>query len=95
MKSIEGFQNKTRLVGLVRKIIKTEGYMALYAGFLANLARIVPNYAIIFLIYENMCHWFQLDKQWIVLWTVYGIEKTILGENIILFYVTAYQYLIY
>lgn len=57
MQSIEDFQNKTRLIGLIRKIIKTEGYRALYAGFVANLVRIVPNYAIIFLIYENMCHW--------------------------------------
>ena len=57
MKSLEGLANKQRLTDLIRKIIKTEGYRALYAGFLANLARIVPNYAIIFLIYENMCHW--------------------------------------
>ena len=32
--------------------------MALYSGFFANLARILPNYAVVFVIYENLCYKF-------------------------------------
>lgn len=33
-------------------MIKTEGIYSLYSGFFANLARILPNSAIIFVLYE-------------------------------------------
>lgn len=49
-------------IALAKHIVRTEGPLALYSGFMTNLARIVPNYALIFLIYENMCHILKVDK---------------------------------
>ena len=41
---------------MVSRMLKNEGPRALYSGFFANLARILPNYAIIFILYENLCY---------------------------------------
>jgi hypothetical protein len=38
------------------RIMKYEGPTALYAGFYANLSRIVPNYALMFVLYEHFSH---------------------------------------
>lgn len=35
-----------------KRILKHEGPLAFYSGFYANLARILPNYAIMFVLYE-------------------------------------------
>jgi len=43
------------LISLIRQMIKNEGFLSLYSGFTANIFRIIPNYAIIFIIYENLC----------------------------------------
>lgn len=37
-------------------MLKYEGVKSFYAGFYANLARIVPNYAIMFVLYEHFSH---------------------------------------
>lgn len=47
---------------LIRRIIRTEGYRALYSGFITNLFRIVPNYAVIFMIYENLSYLFGVQN---------------------------------
>ena len=51
-------QYETNAFQLIRRIIRTEGPRALYSGFITNLFRIVPNYAVIFVIYENLAHHF-------------------------------------
>lgn len=45
-------QQKEKMLELLKRMIKTEGFLSLYAGFFANLARILPNSAIIFILYE-------------------------------------------
>ena len=47
---------------LIKTTIRNEGMRALFAGFFANLARIVPNYAIIFVLYESMSNYFELNN---------------------------------
>ena len=41
---------------VTRRILQYEGPRAFYAGFYANLARIIPNYAIMFVLYEHFNH---------------------------------------
>lgn len=48
---------------LTGTLIKNEGFKALFSGFFANLARIIPNYAIIFVLYETMCNYFNLNEE--------------------------------
>jgi hypothetical protein len=36
--------------------MKTEGIKAFYSGFGLNLAKVVPNAAITFFLYENICN---------------------------------------
>lgn len=36
--------------------------MGLYSGFITNLFRIVPNYAVIFVIYETLSHRFGVSN---------------------------------
>ena len=43
--------NPVRFIDVVREI-RGEGLPAFYAGFLTNLVRIMPHYAIIFVLYE-------------------------------------------
>ena len=43
------------LYKLIVRMVKNEGVASLYSGYLANIARIIPNYAIIFVIYESLC----------------------------------------
>ena len=49
------------MLQLIRTIIKREGYKGFYSGFAANLCRTIPNWAIILVIYENLCSYFHLD----------------------------------
>ena len=44
------------LIKLSRRIVQTEGPTALYAGFLANLSRVLPNTFLMFALYEHLCH---------------------------------------
>ena len=55
-------KEKVSIFVLIRRTIRQEGFPALFSGFFANLARIVPNYAIIFLIYESMSNYFELNE---------------------------------
>ena len=41
---------------VISRILKYEGPRAFYAGFYANLMRIIPNYAIMFVLYEHFNH---------------------------------------
>ena len=44
-------------------MIQKEGFKSLFSGFFTNAARIVPNYAIIFVIYEKLVAYFELNKE--------------------------------
>jgi len=44
------------LIRMSRRIVQTEGPTALYAGFLANLSRVLPNTFLMFALYEHLCH---------------------------------------
>ena len=48
--------NKQNLFTVSRRLLKHEGPMAFYSGFYANLARIVPNSLIMFVLYEHFSH---------------------------------------
>lgn len=50
--SIDNQLKKENMLVLARRMLQTEGVSSLYSGFLANLARILPNSAIIFVLYE-------------------------------------------
>lgn len=47
---------KQNIFTVSKRIIKQEGMIGFYSGFMANLARIVPNYAIMFVLYEHFSH---------------------------------------
>ena len=61
-RSAHGTNLETNALTLLLRIIRTEGPNALYSGFITNLSRIVPNYAVIFLLYENLCHAMQVSE---------------------------------
>ena len=50
-RSYEKNSNPVRFIDVVKEI-RGEGLPAFYAGFLTNLVRIMPHYAIIFVLYE-------------------------------------------
>ena len=45
-----------KLFDVLRNAFKHEGYFALYNGFLTNLLRILPHYAIVFVLYEQFSY---------------------------------------
>lgn len=45
-----------RLRDVIREAIKREGPLALYSGFATNLMRILPHYAIVFVLYEQLSY---------------------------------------
>lgn len=47
-------EKREHIIKLTLRIFRQEGPIALYSGFVANLARIVPNYAIFFVLYETL-----------------------------------------
>jgi hypothetical protein len=47
---------KQTLPSLIQRIVRTEGVKAFYSGFGLNLAKVVPNAAITFFLYENICN---------------------------------------
>ena len=47
---------KQTLASMIQRIVRTEGVKAFYAGFGLNLAKVVPNAAITFFLYENICN---------------------------------------
>jgi Mitochondrial carrier protein len=46
----------SRLRDVIREAIKNEGPLALYSGFTTNLMRILPHYAIVFVLYEHFSY---------------------------------------
>ena len=52
-----------RFIDVVREI-RGEGLPAFYAGFLTNLVRIMPHYAIIFVLYEYFSQNFHKLIDW-------------------------------
>lgn len=48
-----------RLLQVIKQI-KSEGYGTFYSGFVTNLMRITPHYAITFVLYEHFSHKFHL-----------------------------------
>ena len=59
----EHAENRESLFRLILRIVKTEGPIALYSGFSANLVRIIPSSAIIFMIYETLCDRLQINEK--------------------------------
>ena len=53
---LEKKQRNPTLISVARRIIKTEGPLALYSGFLSNLIRLLPNTFLMFALYEHMCY---------------------------------------
>ena len=51
---LESNQQKETMPRLLKRMIQTEGITSFYSGFFANLARILPNSAIIFILYEAL-----------------------------------------
>lgn len=47
-----------RLRDVISEAIKKEGPLALYSGFATNLMRILPHYAIVFVLYEQLSYTF-------------------------------------
>ena len=47
-----------KLLFIIKSAIKREGYTALYSGFMTNLMRILPHYAMIFVLYEHFSYSF-------------------------------------
>ena len=61
-----GTENKSsKLRTVLGNAIKNEGYFSLYHGFATNLLRILPHYAIVFVLYEQFSDTFSelLDKK--------------------------------
>ena len=52
----KGKKNSEGIISLCRRIIQTEGPTAIYAGFFANLSRILPNTFLMFALYEQLCY---------------------------------------
>ena len=52
----QSLSNKQNIFTVSKRILHNEGALAFYSGFYANLARIVPNYAIMFVLYEHFSH---------------------------------------
>jgi solute carrier family 25 folate transporter 32 len=48
----------SRLRDVISAAIKKEGPIALYSGFMTNLMRILPHYAIVFVLYEQFSYTF-------------------------------------
>ena len=46
----------SRLRDVIRDAVKREGPLALYSGFATNLMRILPHYAIVFVLYEHLSY---------------------------------------
>lgn len=59
----KGEHNGHKLVSIIKQI-KAEGYGTFYSGFVTNLMRITPHYAITFVLYEHFSHTFHkmLDR---------------------------------
>ena len=55
-RSGENKSNSLRVV--LNEAIKKEGVIALYSGFATNLLRILPHYAIVFVLYEQFSYTF-------------------------------------
>jgi hypothetical protein len=47
-----------RLRDVLKEAIKKEGFKTLYSGFGTNLMRILPHYAIVFVLYEHLSYTF-------------------------------------
>ena len=56
-------EKNSSIIKLTRNLLAKEGVTGLYSGFFANLARIIPNYAIIFVIYEKLSEYFHLNNE--------------------------------
>lgn len=48
---------------IVLRMIKTEGILSLYSGFIINLARLLPNSAILFIMYETLSNQLGLENE--------------------------------
>ena len=46
----------SRLRDVIKEAVKREGPQALYSGFTTNLMRILPHYAIVFVLYEHLSY---------------------------------------
>ena len=46
----------SRLRDVIKDAVKREGPMVLYSGFTTNLMRILPHYAIVFVLYEHLSY---------------------------------------
>jgi hypothetical protein len=47
---------------IVPRMLRTEGFSSLYSGFYANLVRILPNSAIILVLYEMLSNKMGLEN---------------------------------
>ena len=47
-----------RLRDVLSETIRKEGFFSLYSGFTTNLLRILPHYAIVFVLYEHLSYTF-------------------------------------
>jgi solute carrier family 25 folate transporter 32 len=54
VRELNSNKEKENMIRLLRRMIKTEGVLSIYSGFFANLARILPNTAIVFILYEKL-----------------------------------------
>ena len=54
---------KETMISVVTRMLATEGYLSLYSGFFANLARILPNSVIMFMLYEWLSVQFGLKNE--------------------------------
>ncbi len=62
--------NSNKLTHVLRNAFKKEGYFALYNGFLTNLLRILPHYAIVFVLYEQFSYSLSNLLDWSNKWTI-------------------------
>ena len=48
---------------VMSRMVRNEGPLSLYSGFTLNIARIIPTYAITFVLYENLCYHYGISNQ--------------------------------